>query len=403
MRVHSVFRAAVNLAPPDGDLLTLLSAEAEDAPRGVRLTAAVDFAALGLAVGDRGDFDGEAIVLAPTVRRGAFRVDCAAARRLVANPLPPLRGDGSRWRSGLALLAALQARAATDLRVASLLLGKRSMSPVGERLTRAALDLGCGVRTKCLDAMADAVARLVGFGQGLTPAGDDFLCGFIAAGQARAAAGLVETSLLAEHALAVAALLHRTTDISAAMLRGALAGRFSAALAALAEACAAECGKRGRQCDRPSRRRRPQLGLGRRDRLLLWRGDLARWSVTRDALENWAPPVRRGRDGERSADAIIDGGHMLQQFTYLAPRTRGELHGIMADHGAEAALLAGGTDLLVNIRAGLAHPKFVVDAKKIEGFDRPAVERTRRLGHPCWRDDQCNARRPEGSQRLSAG
>ena len=61
---------------------------------------------------------------------------------------------------------------------------------------------------------------------------------------------------------------------------------------------------------------------------------------------------------------------MLQQFTYLAPRTHGELHGILADHGAAAALLAGGTDLLVNIRAGLAHPKFVVDAKKIEGFDR---------------------------------
>ena len=59
---------------------------------------------------------------------------------------------------------------------------------------------------------------------------------------------------------------------------------------------------------------------------------------------------------------------MLQHFTYLAPRTRAELHGVLADNGAAAALLAGGTDLLVNIRAGLARPKIVVDAKKVEGF-----------------------------------
>jgi carbon-monoxide dehydrogenase medium subunit len=59
---------------------------------------------------------------------------------------------------------------------------------------------------------------------------------------------------------------------------------------------------------------------------------------------------------------------MLQHFTYLAPRTRAELHSVLADNGAQASLLAGGTDLLVNIRAGLTRPKVVVDAKKVEGF-----------------------------------
>ena len=59
---------------------------------------------------------------------------------------------------------------------------------------------------------------------------------------------------------------------------------------------------------------------------------------------------------------------MLHHFTYLAPRTRAELHSVLADEGAAASLLAGGTDLLVNIRAGLARPKIVVDAKKVEGF-----------------------------------
>jgi len=60
---------------------------------------------------------------------------------------------------------------------------------------------------------------------------------------------------------------------------------------------------------------------------------------------------------------------MLHQFTYLAPRTRAELHSVLADHAADASILAGGTDLLVNIRAGLERPKIVVDAKKVEGFD----------------------------------
>lgn len=59
---------------------------------------------------------------------------------------------------------------------------------------------------------------------------------------------------------------------------------------------------------------------------------------------------------------------MLHQFTYLAPKTRAELHSVLADNGAAASLLAGGTDLLVNMRAGLARPKIVVDAKKVEGF-----------------------------------
>ena len=59
---------------------------------------------------------------------------------------------------------------------------------------------------------------------------------------------------------------------------------------------------------------------------------------------------------------------MLQHFTYLAPRTRAELHSVLADEGDAASLLAGGTDLLVNVRAGVARPKVVVDTKKVADF-----------------------------------
>jgi hypothetical protein len=237
VRVHSVFRAALNLSPPDGDLLTLLSAEVDDLPRGVRLVSAEDFSSLGLAAGDSGVFAVDEIVLERPIDCGRFRVDCAAARRLAAQPAPPLRGDGERWRAGVALLEALQERAAIDLRIAPLLAGARPSGAMGERLTQAALDLGRGVRAWRLDAMRGAASRLVGLGQGLTPAGDDFLCGFFAAGHCRRAAGLARSRLLTSFAEAVRGLLGQTTDISASFLRDALAGRISRPLAALAEAC----------------------------------------------------------------------------------------------------------------------------------------------------------------------
>ena len=87
----------------------------------------------------------------------------------------------------MALLEALQERAATDLRIAPLL-PERAVRRDGGATAQAALDLGRGVRAGRVDAMRGAAARLVGLGPGLTPAGDDFLCGFFAAGLCRRAA-----------------------------------------------------------------------------------------------------------------------------------------------------------------------------------------------------------------------
>ena len=237
VRVHSVFHAALNLSSPDGELLTLLSAEADDAPRGVRLASTEDFSSLGLAAGDGGVFSVDEIVLEPPTGSGRLRVEYAAARRLAAPSAPPLRGDDALWRSGVAQLESLQARAATDLRIAPLLTLAQPPGAMGERLTQAALDLGRGVQAGRLDAMRGAAARLVGLGQGLTPAGDDFLCGFLGAGHCRRAADLAQTRLLTSFGEAVREFLGQTTDISASFLRDALAGRVSGTLAALAEAC----------------------------------------------------------------------------------------------------------------------------------------------------------------------
>lgn len=59
---------------------------------------------------------------------------------------------------------------------------------------------------------------------------------------------------------------------------------------------------------------------------------------------------------------------MLHEFRYLAPRTRSELLELLAEFGGRAKILAGGTDLLVNLRAGLSSPELVIDVKRVEGY-----------------------------------
>jgi CO/xanthine dehydrogenase FAD-binding subunit len=59
---------------------------------------------------------------------------------------------------------------------------------------------------------------------------------------------------------------------------------------------------------------------------------------------------------------------MTFTFEYLAPESRLELLDVLADHGPTAKLLAGGTDLLVDLRNQLVHPRCVVDLKKVGGY-----------------------------------
>jgi CO/xanthine dehydrogenase FAD-binding subunit len=59
---------------------------------------------------------------------------------------------------------------------------------------------------------------------------------------------------------------------------------------------------------------------------------------------------------------------MTTSFKYLAPAAREELLGVLADHGERAKVLAGGTDLLVNIRSGVVRPELVVNLKKVAGY-----------------------------------
>jgi len=56
---------------------------------------------------------------------------------------------------------------------------------------------------------------------------------------------------------------------------------------------------------------------------------------------------------------------MLHEFSYVEPGSLSELLEFLAAHGSESAVFAGGTDLMIGIRAGTDKPAYVVDLKKI--------------------------------------
>lgn len=55
----------------------------------------------------------------------------------------------------------------------------------------------------------------------------------------------------------------------------------------------------------------------------------------------------------------------LPKFDYLKPETLEEASEIMEDHGENAHILAGGTDLLPDVRGRLVNPDYIVDIKEI--------------------------------------
>jgi carbon-monoxide dehydrogenase medium subunit len=59
-----------------------------------------------------------------------------------------------------------------------------------------------------------------------------------------------------------------------------------------------------------------------------------------------------------------------KEFIYLTPTALDEAIGLLAEHGQEARVLAGGTDLLLRMKTGQWRPGFVVDIKRIPGMDK---------------------------------
>jgi carbon-monoxide dehydrogenase medium subunit len=69
---------------------------------------------------------------------------------------------------------------------------------------------------------------------------------------------------------------------------------------------------------------------------------------------------------------------ILASFQYVRPESLDELLGLLHEHGPEAKLLAGGTDLVVRLRSG-GVPRMVIDLKRVEELRGDVVETGGRL------------------------
>ena len=81
------------------------------------------------------------------------------------------------------------------------------------------------------------------------------------------------------------------------------------------------------------------------------------------------------RPGAPQAPASHTGGQIaLQPFRYEAPTTLEEALRLLAGANGEARVLAGGTDLIVQMRGGMRRPELLVDLKRIPETTRVGLE-----------------------------
>ena len=78
----------------------------------------------------------------------------------------------------------------------------------------------------------------------------------------------------------------------------------------------------------------------------------------------------------------------MEWFDYTRPKTLQEAVGLMAEHGERARPLAGGTDLLVQMRVGRKQPDWVIDIKDVPELNELRLDAhsglTLGAGVPCY-------------------
>ena len=252
LRVQSVFPATVNLEVDGAEWLVALSGPAGVIhPHAVALQQSMDFSSWQLAAGDAADLSGASLRLRG--QAGDVVVDLSQAQRPSSRPLPVVLLLRGAHRACVTRLAAIQQDAGCDLNIDALWHDDQSLTALGGDLRSASLALGSAAQVfartprhafaaeAALARLNQAVAALVGLGAGLTPTGDDFLCGFLAAVRASDPALMEDREALVKALnAAVEGELPRTTRISAGLIRCATRNLWSLPLVDLAEALAGD-------------------------------------------------------------------------------------------------------------------------------------------------------------------
>ena len=73
---------------------------------------------------------------------------------------------------------------------------------------------------------------------------------------------------------------------------------------------------------------------------------------------------------------------MLRPFALYRPTTLPEIAALLRKYGDEAALYAGGTELLLLMKEGLVRPRVLVDLKRVAGLGELAASDGRSTSAP---------------------
>ncbi len=245
-RIHSVFRSVVNIDVEGmGFLAALTGREGSILPQAIALDESPDFRLWDLEPGMPCALTGTILRLGGERGRA---VGLLAAVFLAKRAMPHIAAAGKGWAASVESLDRLQHGKGCELRISSLrgsrMQGHRdtgAAGALGERLADSLRALGaaaarfpCGAPDPAVVAgLRKTVAGVIGLGQGLTPSGDDFLCGFIAA---LACAAPAHDALLGAMGEAIGKGIFATNDISATQLCCAMGGFFPTPLVDLAGA-----------------------------------------------------------------------------------------------------------------------------------------------------------------------
>jgi hypothetical protein len=222
--VRSLFRNACILAVDGAGLVTIAPKAAGGLPGGITVDVPTGFDfERALQSGARAAARGGVL----RVEASAFAVDLRAA---------------APWRAALTGLRLTLSRPAVQSawKRCATILAKDGRADTLIEIARNPIDALLFATRGLESASAGAAARaLIGLGAGGTPAGDDFLVGFLAGLWSAADGAEGQAFFIAEFARRIRAEAHRTTEVSRVYLEAVAAGEVSERLADLAKAIAA--------------------------------------------------------------------------------------------------------------------------------------------------------------------
>ena len=222
-KVHSVFTDACNIQTCEGELVTLLNQTKPDQPGGIRITLPKDFNFSDwIKSADRVSCQHGYL----QIEEPNFLVDMRRAT-LWEGYLPRHLVDDSearlirQWEASAHLYLALVDKNRNGSEELNSNISSTYFFPKLYALT---LKLTKATRVNDWQAIYSTIFSLIGFGPGLTPWGDDFLCGFMA-GFESLSHNIDQKNILTRLQHILRKNLSATGDISRSMLRDVLNGQ----------------------------------------------------------------------------------------------------------------------------------------------------------------------------------